>query len=127
MKQPIIKKLVVSCKTSDQVFQDFKRAAKKVRSGRFNGETEYEVSFDNKTDFNRFVKNIPVLSAIIVFKPRSVYELAKLIKADVSNLNKVIHFFEEIGVVKVRTTELEGRTVKQPHVEYGEVTFKLSA
>ena len=127
MKQPIVKKLVVSCKTSDQVFEDFKKSAKKVRSGRFNGDTEYEVSFDNKTDFNRFVRNIPVLSAIIVFKPRSVYELANLIKADVSNLNKVIHFFEEIGVIKVKTTELEGRMVKQPHVEYSEVTFKLSA
>ena len=127
MKQSVIKRLVVSCKTADQVFEDFKSAAKKVQRGSFNGEAEHEVSFDNKADFNRFVRNIPVLSAIIVFKPRSIYELAKLIKADVSNLNKIIQFFEEIGVVKVKTSEVEGRTVKQPRVEYGEVTFRLSA
>ncbi len=122
-----MKKLVVSCKTVDQVFEDFKHAARRVQRGTFRGEAEHEVSFDNKADFNKFVRNIPVLSAIIVFKPRSVYELAKLTETDVSNLNKVIQFFEEIGVVKVKTSKVDGRTVKQPHVEYEEVTFRLSA
>lgn len=122
-----MKKLVVSCKTVDQVFEDFKKAAKKVRAGKFNGETHYEVSFDNKADFNRFVRNIPILSAIIAFKPRSVYELAKLTESDVSNLNKVIQFFEDIGVVKIKTTHVGGRKFKQPLVEYGEVTFRLAA
>ena len=122
-----MKKLVVSCKTADQVFQDFKGAANRVRRGKFRGETEYEVSFDNKADFNRFVRNIPILSAILAFKPRSVYELAKVTGADVSNLNKVIHFFEEIGVIRIKSTQVDGRTVKQPRVEYDEVTFKLVA
>ncbi len=122
-----MKKLVVSCKTADQVFEDFKIAAKSVRRKTFKGEAEYEVSFDNKADFNKFVRNIPVLSAIIVFKPRSVYELAKLIKSDVSNLNKIIQFFEEIGVVTVKSMKSAGRMLKQPHVEYDEVTFRLAA
>ena len=122
-----MKKLVVSCKTADQVFEDFKKAASRVRRGKVHGETEYEVSFDNKADFNRFVKNIPVLSAIIVFRPRSVYELAKLTDTDVSNLNKVIQFFEEIGVIRIKTSNIGGRTVKRPHVEYDEVTFRLAA
>ncbi len=122
-----MKKLIVSCKTADQVFEDFKKAAKAVRRKTLKGEVEYEVSFDNKADFNKFVRNIPVLSAIIVFKPRSVYELAKLIESDVSNLNKIIQFFEEIGVVTVKNMKSAGRTLKQPHVEYDEVTFRLAA
>jgi predicted transcriptional regulator len=122
-----MKRLVVSCKTTDQVFEDFKKAAKKVISGSASGDAEYEVSFDNKTDFNRFVRNIPVLSAIIVYRPRSVYELAKLTKLDVSNLSKTIQFFEDIGVIKVKTSEVDGRVVKRPHVEYDEVTFRLAA
>lgn len=122
-----MKRLVVSCKTADQAFEDFKKVARKVQRGSFRGETEYEVSFDNKADFNRFVRNIPILSAIIIFKPRSVYELAKLIGIDVSNLNKTIQFFEEIGAVKVKTSKMAGRTVKQPHVEYQEITFRLAA
>lgn len=122
-----MKKLVVSCKTSDQVFEDFKRAAKRVQRGKFRGNTEYEVSFDNKADFNRFVRNLPVLSSIIALKPHSVYELAKFTNMDVSNLNKIILFFEEVGVIRVKTTKVAGRTVKQPHVEFEEVTFRLAA
>ncbi|MBC7740682.1 MAG: hypothetical protein H7061_00695 [Bdellovibrionaceae bacterium] len=122
-----MKKLIVSCKTVDHVFEDFKKAARRVRRNKLRGNTEFEVSFDNKADFNRFVKNIPVLSAIIVFKPRSVYELAKLMATDVSNLNKIIQFFEDIGVVRIKTSTVEGRIVKKPHVEYDEVTFRLAA
>lgn len=122
-----MKRLIVSCKTADQVFEDFKRAARNVQQGAFRGETEYEVSFDNKADFNRFVRNLPVLSSIIALKPRSVYELAKFTGMDVSNLNKVIQFFEEIGVVRIKTTQVSGRTVKQPRVKYQEVTFRLAA
>lgn len=122
-----MKKLIVSCKTSDQFFDDFKTAAKQVRSGTAGKEPHFEICFDNRTDFNRFVRNIPILSAIIVYKPRSVYELAKLIDTDVSNLNKIIHFFEEMGVIKVKTSKVSGREVKRPHVEYEEVTFRLAA
>jgi len=122
-----MKRLVVSCKTADQVFDDFKRVATQVQHRAFRGAPEYEVSFDNKRDFNRFVRNIPVLSAIIVYKPRSVYELAKITNVDVSNLNKIIRFFEEIGVVHIKASKLDGRSVKQPLVEYEEVTFRLAA
>ena len=122
-----MKRLVVSCKTADQVFGDFKHAAQRVQRGDVSGEPEYEVSFDNKADFNRFVRNIPVLSAIIAFRPRSVYELAKMTNADVSNLNKIMQFFEEIGVIKIKTARVSGREVKQPLVEYEEVTFRLAA
>jgi predicted transcriptional regulator len=109
------------------VFEDFKRAARSVQKGTFRGEAEFEVSFDNKTDFNRFVRNIPILSAIIAYKPRSIYELAKLTGTDISNLNKVIRFFEEVGVIRVKKAKVSGRTVRQPQVEYKEVTFKLAA
>ena len=76
-------------------YQDFKRAAKRAQKVVARGGGEYEVSFDNKADFNRFVRNIPILSAILAFKPRSVYELARLTGTDVSNLNKTIQFFEK--------------------------------
>lgn len=122
-----MKRLIVSCKTADQVFDDFKRVAKQVQQKKFSGEPQYEVSFDNKADFNRFVRNIPILSAILIYKPRSVYELAKITTLDVSNLNKVVQFFEDIGVIRVKSAKVAGRNVKKPEVEYQEVTFKLAS
>ena len=83
------------------------------------------LSFDNKKDLDRFVKNLGVLAAILTHKPKSVYQLAKLIDKDLSNLNKLILFFETVGAIKIKTSTVAGRAVKTPVVEYGQIEFDL--
>lgn len=119
-----MKKLIVSIKSSSETLANFKKALKDSRKGRLKGE-HYELSFDNKKDFDRFVKNLGILSAILVHKPKSVYELAKLVGMDISNLNKLILFFETVGAIKVKTAIVGGRTVKTPVVEYEQIEFDL--
>jgi len=121
-----MKSLIVSLKTSTEALDDFKKALKSARKGKLKGD-HFEVSFDNKKDFERFVKNIHLLSMIITYKPRSVYELAKLSNIDVSNLNKIILFFEEFGVLKLKEMKVDGRNVKKPIVEYNKIEFNLAA
>lgn len=121
-----MKKLIVSVKTSKDVFSDFKKALKSARKGKLNGE-HYEISFDNQKDFNRFVKNIVILAAILENRPKSVYELAKIVDMDVSNLNKIILFFEEVGVIRIKETRENGRLLKTPIVEYQKIEFDLKA
>lgn len=121
-----MKHLIVSLKTSNEMLDDFKKAFRKTKKRKLN-KLHFEISFDNKKDFDRFVRNLDVLKYILIFKPKSVYELAKLTKIDVSNLNKVILFFEEVGALKVRTSTVSGRIVKMPVVEYDTVEFKLAA
>ena len=119
-----MKKLIVSIKSSSETLSDFKKALKDARKGRLKGD-HFELSFDNKKDFDRFVRNLGILSAILVHKPKSVYELAKLVDMDVSNLNKLILFFEVIGAIKIKTSTVGGRTVKTPVVEYEQIEFDL--
>jgi predicted transcriptional regulator len=119
-----MKKLIVSIKSSAEALADFKKALKAARKGRLK-EDHFELSFDNKRDFDRFIKNLGVLSAILSHRPKSVYELAKLIDMDVSNLNKLILFFEEVGAVKIKTSVVSGRTIKTPVVEYDHIEFDL--
>jgi predicted transcriptional regulator len=121
-----MKKLIVSIKSSTQTLSEFKKALKVARKGQLKGD-HYEISFDNKKDFDRFAKNLGVLSAILTHRPKSVYELAKLIDMDVSNLNKLIVFFESVGAIKIKTSQESGRAVKTPVVEYGQVEFDLNA
>lgn len=121
-----MKSLIISLKTSTDALDDFKNALKSARKGKLKSE-HYEVSFDNKKDFERFVKNIFLLSMIITYKPRSVYELAKLANIDVSNLNKIILFFEEFGVLKIKEMKVGGRNVRKPIVEYDKIEFNLAA
>jgi len=119
-----MKKLIVSVKAASKTLDDFKKALKAARKGRLRGD-HYEISFENKKDFDRFVKNLGVLSAILNHRPRSVYELAKLVDMDVSNLNKLIIFFETVGAIKIKTSSLSGRAVKIPVVEYDQIEFDL--
>ena len=121
-----MKKLIVSIKSSSETLSDFKKALKDARKGRLKGD-HFELSFDNKKDFDRFIRNLGILSAILVHKPKSVYELAKLIDMDVSNLNKIILFFETLVAIKIKASTGSGRTVKTLVVEYEEIEFDLKA
>ena len=111
-----MRKLVVSMKSSTESLNDFKKALASARKGRAKG-SHYELSFDNKKDFDRFVRNLGLLSAILNHKPKSVYELAKIMNKDVSNLNKTIDFFEDVGAIKIKNSTAGGRGVKTPIVE----------
>ena len=121
-----MKKLIVSIKSPKESLNNFKKALKDARKGKLKGE-HYEISFDNKKDFDRFVKNIGILSAILIHRPRSIYELAKVVDMDVSNLNKIILFFETVGAIKLKTSIATGRAVKTPIVEYEHIEFDLKA
>lgn len=121
-----MKKLIVSLKSSTEVLDDFKKAMKSANKKKIK-EPHYEVSFDNRKDFDKFARNIFILSTILHFQPNSVYELSKLLEMDVSNLNKIILFFEEIGVLQVKKKKLKGREVKKPIVDYDQIEFDLKA
>jgi predicted transcriptional regulator len=66
-----------------------------------------------------------VLSQILTFKPKSVYELAKIARIDVSNLNKTILFFERVGAIRIKESKISGRAVKTPVVDYDQIQFDL--
>lgn len=120
-----MKELVISIKSSSEGLNDFRSALKKARTKKLTPKSE--ISFDNRKDFNRFVENLHVLSSILLFKPRSVYELAKLSHLDVSNLNKIILFFEELGAIKIKEEIISGRKARRPVVEYDRVEFRLAS
>src|ERR1041385_3585035 len=109
-----------------EVLKDFKSAYQRAkhRTGR---ETHYEISFDNRRDFDLFARNIHILSKILAFKPKSVYELAKLCGIDTSNLNKIILFFERIGALRIKEQTIAGRSVRTPIVDYRCIEFDLAA
>jgi len=119
-----MKKLIISLKNSTVVLNDFKKALKGARRGKLK-EPHYEISFDNRSDFEKFARNIFIISNILTYKPKSVYELAKLSNLDISNLNKVILFFEEIGAIKIKKKLINGRLVKTPIVDYDEISIDL--
>ena len=121
-----MKHLIVSLKTSNEVLGDFKKALAKARKGS-PLVPRYEISFDRKDDFDRFVANIPILKYILLFQPKSMSELAKMLGMPRSDLDDHIRFLEEIGAVSLKTTAKSGKKLRIPVVEYDTLEFKLAA
>ncbi|OGQ13557.1 MAG: hypothetical protein A3B70_08635 [Deltaproteobacteria bacterium RIFCSPHIGHO2_02_FULL_40_11] len=122
-----MKKLIISIKSSSEALDQFAKALKKARQKKGNIEPHYEVAFDNRQDFNKFLSKIYILEAIQSLKPQSVYDLAMKLGVDPSNLNKVILFFEEIGAIKIKEKKVKGKLAKVPVVDYESIEFKLAA
>src|SRR5688572_9679569 len=97
-----MKKLVISIKSASEALDQFSKALEKARKQKGKVEPHFEISFDNRKEFNKFVKNIFILEAIQSFKPKSVYDLANKLDMDHSNLNKIILFLEKIGAVTIK-------------------------
>lgn len=123
----VMKKLIVSMKSTEDLFSDFKKVAHKIKSGKVPKTTHHEISFESKKDFNKFIRHISVLMAILNLKPKSVYALAKITNTDVSNMKKVISFFEAIGAIHIKEQIVDGRLVKTPVVDYKKIEFYLEA
>jgi predicted transcriptional regulator len=121
-----MKKLIVSLKTPDDFFNNLGKKLKEVGQGKIK-VTQYEVSFSNIKDLNRFLENIGILALIQSKKPASVYQLEKMIDMDVSNLNKIILFFENSGVIKLKKVKTLGRINSRPIVDYQKIEFNLAA
>jgi predicted transcriptional regulator len=121
-----MKKLIVSYNTPSRSLNEFKKALKTIKKSP-KSSAHYEIAFDNKKDFTKFLNNIDLLITIKSLRPKSVYELAKIVGKDQSNVNKLIQFFESHGVVSIKKTKENNREVKRPVVDYGKIEFDLSA
>lgn len=121
-----MRKLIVSLKSPSQSLNEFKLALKDAHKNKTK-TSHFEIAFDNKKDFDKFIKNIDVLMMIRSLKPDSIYELAKMLKKDQSNITKIITFFEQYGIIEIKEALKNNRLVKRPVVSYQKIEFSLEA
>ncbi len=122
-----MKKLIISMKSTEDMFSDFKKVASQVKKRHSSKNPHYEIAFGNQKDFNFFLRNLNLLSVILNSKPESIYELAKIADADFSKIKKVMAFFADTGVVKIKEKKKGRRLIKQPIVDYDKIEFNLKA
>ena len=113
-------------KNNEQIFSNAKKVMKSIQNGQ-RVKNYYEISFESRRDFNKFVKNLYILMVILNDSPASIYELAQITRLDVSNLRRIISFFETIGAIKIQKSIVSGRAVKKPVVDYDKIEFDLKA
>ena len=121
-----MKKLIISMKSNKQFFDDVERVLTRIDQGK-RIKSHYEVSFSSRKEFNKFVKHLHILMLILNDKPSSIYELAQIANINVSNLRRVISFFERVGAITIEENVVSGRKVKKPVVDYSKIEFDLKA
>ncbi len=122
-----MKKLIISMKSNKQIFSDAKKVMNSIKDGKKLRTTHYEISFESKKDFHKFVKNLHVLMFILNDSPSSIYEFAQISNMNVSNLRRIISFFELVGAIRIEENVISGRSVKKPVVDYQKIEFNLKA
>lgn len=96
-----------------------KGGAKKLR--------ENSISFQSIDQLRKFLtpKRLELLRVIRYKKPKSIYELAKLVKRTPENVNTDIKFLEQMGFVEVtRIKEVRKKSV--PEVSYDKMTLEIA-
>ena len=121
-----MKKLIISIKTTSEALDEVKSRLKKSKKTK-KTTPHYEISFTDMKQFKKFISNIDILTSIQALKPKSIYELATILNKDVGNINRLISFFEDIGVITVIENKVNGRNVKTPVVDYEKIEFDLVA
>ncbi len=127
-----MKTLVVSIKPAgvilDEVLGRLEHLESKIKNKTDDLlSAHHEISFSDMKDYKRFVSNLDVLKTIKISKPGSIYELAKILKKDIGNVNKLVNFFEETGAVVLEDRDVNGRTLKKPTVPFERVELDLTA
>lgn len=121
-----MKKLIITVKPTSTALDEIAKRLKVAEEKKGKVTPHYEISFTEMRQFKKFVSNIDLLTSIQLLKPKSIYDLAKLLKKDVGNLNKLIAFFEQLDALEIKVSKQNGRTVKKPVVPYKKIEFDLA-
>ncbi len=120
-----IKKIDIGIKGLKESLSDFAATWKKLESEK-KAKKEEGIYFES-VDALRAVltnKRLLILKTIREKEPGSVYELAKLLKRDLKNINQDIKLLADVGLVTLEKIEKEKKRIV-PHVDYSKILLEI--
>jgi predicted transcriptional regulator len=120
-----VKKIDIGIKGLRESLRDFADTWKSLEAGGKVKKDEgiYFESIDNMrailTD-----KRLTILKAIREYRPKSVYELAKILGRDLKNVNQDLKLLSEIGLVTLERRETDKKRI-MPHVDYSKILLEI--
>ena len=120
-----VKKIDIGIKGLEEGLKDFSEAWKKISSGK-KVRKEEGIYFDTIDTMRAVLTNnrLLILKTIRERKPGSVYELAKMLKRDLKNVNQDLKMLSEVGLVTLEKTEADKKRVV-PHVDCAKILLEI--
>lgn len=122
------KTLTIQIKPAEEALEGFRQTFKKLRVGRrvHRREGVYFTSIEAARNLLTPTR-LALLRAIRQHRPRSIYELARLLNRDLKNVQDDLQLLEEYGLVRMtRKRGVGKRTVKTPEALFEEIALKVA-
>lgn len=121
-----VKNIVVEVKSVEDTLEEVKEVMNKIKEGKSIKKKE-SISFNN-IDIMRKVltnKRLELIKTIKKYKPKSIYQLAKIVKRDSKSVNMDLKILSNLGMVDLKSKE-KGRENIVPSVDYGEIDVAIA-
>ena len=120
-----VKRIDIGIKRLEDSLKDFAETWKSVRTGK-KVRKEEGIYFESIDDMRAVLTNnrLAILRAIRENKPKSVYELSKMLGRNLKNVNEDLKLLAEIGLVTLEATKTDRKRIT-PHVDYGKITLEI--
>jgi predicted transcriptional regulator len=115
----------VSIKTKEDLFNEVKEVWGRLERGEQTKKHE-GISFENIEAMRKILseERLRILKTVKKEHPKSIYELAKLLKRDIKNTFDDVQFLAKIGLIELKKTK-EGREKTVPRVNYDRILLEI--
>ena len=120
-----VKRIDIGIKRLEDSLRDFVQVWKNIETGK-RVRKEKGTYFDSIDDMRAVLTNnrLMILKAIRENKPKSVYELSKILRRNLKNVNEDLRLLAEIGLVTLEATKTDKKRIT-PHVDYAKITLEI--
>ncbi len=121
-----IKKVEVLIQPEEEFWKELRKDMKRIDKGERRLIRKESIVFDSIDQFRKIItsKRIELLKVIRHKKPKSIYELAKLVNRSVDNVNNEIRLLEQMGFLETEKSK-EGRSRLMPLVDFDKIEIEL--
>jgi len=121
-----VKRIDIGIKRLKDSLIDFAETWKSVESGK-RVRKEGGIYFESIDDMRSVLTNnrLAILRAIRENKPKSVYELSKMLGRNLKNVNEDLKLLAKIVLVTLEATEKDRKRIT-PHVDYTKITLEIA-
>ena len=124
---------IVVAKSDKEIFdrfgEEFIRDFKLASKGKLpKSEYELEITFPNVADLARIFspERIRLIQAIKDARPESIYQLAKMLRRESTNVHKDVQELASLGVIELKKVKKKGQKRESIHPEYNWDGFDIA-
>lgn len=121
------KVLKLYIESTDEFKKKIKKELKEIDKDKAKKLTEDSISFQSLDQLRKFItpKRLELLRIVRHKKPKSIYELAKLVGRTSENVNTDIKSLEQLGFIEI-TKIKDIRKKSVPEVSYDKLTLEIA-